>query len=362
MRVTVTRPQDLGESEVKLWREWQLQGKGLDNPFLAPEFAIAVSRVRDRCEVAVFEDDEGVAGFLPYERHGRSVARAIGLGVSDCQGVVPRPGLLIRPSAVLKPAGLSVWEFDHLLAWQAESSTAVRVGSPVMDISEGYQAYRDARRELSRPHIKPTERKARKMDRDFGGLRLEYGCRDTKMLELLMAWKSAHYRRTGAADRFGWPWVRRLVEESFETVSPEYGGLLVTLYAGDRPVCVDFGLRSRTVYGRWFAAYDAEFGTHSPGLVMLLKLAEAGAADGLHKIDLGKGNEPYKAYFASSEVALAEGWTARPSMRSAIYQARHAPSRAAKSFIKRHPELRRRARDARDNFNRIRRYGFRTAG
>lgn len=362
MRVSITRPAELGPAELSSWREWQLQGPGLDNPFLAPDFALAMERVRPNCEVAVFEDEEGVSGFLAYERRRNGIGRAIGLGVSDCQGVVFRPGSTVTPAALLGPAKLTVWEFDHLLASQAplDGRDYIRTGSPIMDLVDGYQSYRDARRSLARPTIKPTERKMRKLGREHGELRLDYDCRDPAMLRLLMKWKSAHYRRTGAADRFGWPWLCRLVEEAFDTRTPEYGGLLSTLYAGDTPVAIDFGLRSRRVYARWFAAYNGEFGQFSPGLIMLMRLADAAAADGLEKIDLGKGSEPYKSYFASSQIPLAEGWISRRSLRSALYRMRHAPPRAAKAFVKSHPELRRRARDIRDGFNRWRRYGLRS--
>ncbi|MFC4058773.1 GNAT family N-acetyltransferase [Planomonospora corallina] len=363
MRVTITRPDGLGAAELALWRSWQTPGSGLDSPFLAPDFALAIDRARRdvRVEVAVFEDDSGLAGFLPYERHGRAVGRAVGLGVSDCQGVVHRPGARPPLPAVLAAASLAVWEFDHLLAAQlpAHAPDAARAGSPVMDLSRGYDRYREGRRALTRSAIGGIERKDRKLGREHGALRLEYGCRDPEMLRLMMRWKSAHYRRTGAADRFAWPWVRRLVEESFATSTGEYGGLLSTLYAGDTPVAVEFGLRSGTVYERWFGGYDADaFGAYSPGLVMLLRFARAAAEHGIRTVDLGKGGEPYKEFFADAHLPVAEGWISRPCARAALYRARHVPPRIIRDYVKRHPDLRRRARETRDAVNRVRRYGF----
>ncbi|MBG0827425.1 GNAT family N-acetyltransferase [Planomonospora sp. ID67723] len=363
MRVTITRPGELGAAELALWRSWQIPGGGLDSPFLAPDFALAVDRARKgvRVEVAVFEDGAGPAGFLPYERHGRAVGRALGLGVSDCQGAVHRPGVRPPLPGVLEAASLAVWEFDHLLASQlpGHAPDAARTGSPVMDLSEGYDAYRDARRALTRSAISGVERKDRKLGREHGELRLEYGGRDPELLGLMMRWKSAHYRRTGAADRFGWPWVRQLVEEAFAASTEEYGGLLSTLYAGETPVAVEFGLRSGTVYERWFGGYDADaFGAYSPGLVMLLRFARTAAEHGVRTIDLGKGSEPYKEFFAGASIPLAEGWLARRSARAALYRARHVPPRIIRNYVKSHPDLRRRARDTRDAVNRVRRYGF----
>jgi CelD/BcsL family acetyltransferase involved in cellulose biosynthesis len=91
--------------------------------------------------------------------------------------------------------------------------------------------------------------------------------------------------------------------------------------------------------------------------VMLLRFAEEAARHGVQRIDLGKGEEGYKQLFASYDLPLAEGWLARPSAVATAYHVRHAPPRAARAFLKRHPELRRRYRSTANAVNRVRRYG-----
>lgn len=354
---------DLEAGELELWRSWQYLTPGLDSPFLSPEFALAIDRLRDDCAVLVATDDEGPLGFLPLERPRRGVVRAMGMGVSDAQGMVTRPGASLTLGEVFSGADAAVFEYDHLVACQVPPTTphVRRVGSPAMDLSRGYADYRDARRGLTKSAISGVERKDRKLGRERGALRLEYDSRDPEMLELMMAWKSAHYRRTGAPDLFRLDWARRLVRESLDTVTTDYAGLLSVLRAGDEPVAIEFGLRSRTQYERWFGGYDVRLGGYSPGLVMLLRFAEEAARHGVQRIDLGKGEEGYKQFFASYDLPLAEGWLARPSAVATAYYVRHAPPRAARAFLKRHPELRRRYRTTADTVNRIRRYGLTSA-
>lgn len=361
MRVTVVRPDDLGLAEIDLWRAWQSPESGLDNPFLSPEFTLAVARARHGCEVAVFEDGSGIAGFLPYERHGRGPSRALALGVADCQGVVHRPDVRISPLSLLELTGMAIWEFDHLLASQVPhtANAVLRMGSPVMDLTGGYEEYWSSRRAMTRSTIRAIERKSRKLSREHGTLRFEYDCRDPAILRQMMRWKSDHYRRTGAADRFSWPWVRQLVEDTFATRTANYGGLLSALYVEDRPIAITFGPCSRTVCASWFASHDQSFHNYSPGLIALMHVAKAAAAAGIRMIDLGKGNEPFKEHFATSHIPIAEGWFDRSSARALLYRAWRTPPRAARQFIKSRPVLRRHARELRDAFNRMRRYGFR---
>lgn len=359
MEISTLALGDLDERDLELWREWQYLTPGLESPFLAPDFALAIDRLREGCFVVVARDDDGPLGFLPLERPRPRVVRAIGMGVSDAQGVVHRPGRPVPVERLVAVASASVFEYDHLVATQLPTRAphARRVGSPAMDLSRGYAEYREARRGLTKSAFSSVERKDRKLGRERGALRLEYDSRDPEMLELMMAWKSAHYRRTGAPDLFRDEWARELVRDSLHTVTPSYAGLMSVLYVADEPVAVEFGLRSRTQYERWFGGYDAALGGYSPGLVMLLRFAQAAAEHGLQRIDLGKGEEGYKQFFASYDLPLAEGWLSRPSGVAAAYHVRHAPTRAARAFLRRHPELRRRYRSTANTVNRLRRYG-----
>jgi CelD/BcsL family acetyltransferase involved in cellulose biosynthesis len=126
------------------------------------------------------------------------------------------------------------------------------------------------------------------------------------------------------------------------------------LYAGDRPVAAHFGIRSETVLSWWFPAYDVDCSRYSPGLVLLLRLAEAAAAAGILQVDLGKGHEAYKESFKSADVEVAEGWVERPSAGAAVRWAQRTPPRLARELVVRHPSLRRAARRTRDHLGHLR--------
>ena len=46
MKVTIIHPSELGPSELDQWRAWQATRLEWQNPFLAPEFTLAVGRAR----------------------------------------------------------------------------------------------------------------------------------------------------------------------------------------------------------------------------------------------------------------------------------------------------------------------------
>jgi CelD/BcsL family acetyltransferase involved in cellulose biosynthesis len=149
VRFEILRPGELGESELTRWRALQDATPVLANPFLSPEFTLAVGLFRTDARVAVLSDGDGIAGFLPFERHTLGVGRPIGAGLTDCQGLIGPSGLDFDVRALLRACHLSVWEFDHLLAEQAAFAPyhAETRSEPVMDLSEGFEAYADGAKE-----------------------------------------------------------------------------------------------------------------------------------------------------------------------------------------------------------------------
>jgi CelD/BcsL family acetyltransferase involved in cellulose biosynthesis len=261
MRIDVVRPDELGEAELRRWRDLQAATPTLANPFLSPEFTLAVGRFRTDARVAVLSDDTGIAGFFPHERRALGIGRPIGAGLTDCQGLIAPSALDLDPRALLRACRLSVWEFDHLLADQAAFApyhAETRV-EPVMDLSAGFAAYAEGARQRSPKTIKTVRYKERKLGRDVGEVSYVFSERDPAELRRLMDWKSAQYRRTGRTDRFAEPWIVALVEHLHETGV----GVLSVLRAGDRPISAHLGLRVGTVMAGWFPAYDLEFGKYS---------------------------------------------------------------------------------------------------
>ncbi|MEV0175952.1 GNAT family N-acetyltransferase [Streptomyces sp. NPDC050803] len=346
MDISVHRPGELTAADRTAWTAMQskahLHGSPeLANPFLSPEFALAVGRCRRGVRIAVVREDGEPAAFFPYQRTAAGVGRAIGLGVSDAQGLVHRPGFTWDARELLRACGLAVWEFDHLVEGQspfAERATGT-FPSPVMDIDQGYEAYLAQLRAGSPKFTRTTLAKERKLGRDHEGVRYVHDERDPAALRALMDWKSAQYRRTGRSDRFAQEWITRLVQQLFHTRSESFAGILSVLYADGKPVAAHFGLRSERVLACWFPAYDPAFSKYSPGLVLHLRMAEAAAADGIAYLDLGRGQKEYKDSLKTRELSVSEGWVTRRHPVAVGHRARRAPVRALRNTVQTRPEL-----------------------
>ena len=106
--------------------------------------------------------------------------------------------------------------------------------SPIIDLSNGFDAYYE-KLGTQAPQLSatPTERKARKLEREAGELGFVADSDDITAFRSLLAWKSAQYRRTGQFDIFAWSWVTGLIEALFSTRGGYFSGLFSVLYAAN---------------------------------------------------------------------------------------------------------------------------------
>ncbi|OEJ35410.1 cellulose biosynthesis protein CelD [Streptomyces subrutilus] len=334
-------PADMSPADLRLWSALRARTAPVANPFMSPEFSQAVGRVRPGARVAVVRQDGEPAGFFPFERGRWGRGRAIGLGVSDCQGAVLHPDVHVDPHQLLRASRLSVWEFNHLESGQnlfLPFATG-RYASPVIDLSGGYTHYENLLRTRSRTFLKSTRAQERRLARRIGPLRFVFDERNPTALRTLVAWKSAQYRRTGRRDRFAQEWINNLVHILAATDTPGCSGLLSALYAGERLVAAHFGLRSRTVLSYWFPAYDRDVAPFSPGLVLHLRIIEAAAAAGIDLLDLGRGDASYKDHLKTRELTVHEGALLRRSPGAALHWLSREPARAVRRFVSERPHL-----------------------
>ncbi|MFE0173929.1 GNAT family N-acetyltransferase [Streptomyces sp. NPDC059002] len=346
MNITVHRPGELTAADRLAWTALQskahLNGSPeLANPFLSPEFALAMGQARRGVHIAVVREDGEPVAFFPFQRTITGVGRAIGLGLSDCQGLVHRPGFTWDARELLRACGLAVWEFDHLTSGQEPfgAGASGTFPSPVIDLDQGYEAYLAQLHENHAKFIRRTLTKQRRLVRDHGTVRYVHDERDPEVLTTLMRWKSAQYRRTGRSDRFAHPWITQLVRRLFHTRSDSFAGILSVLYAADVPVAAHFGLRTERIIVNWFPAYDPSYAKYSPGLGLHLRMAEAAAADGIAHLDLGRGQKAYKDSLKTRELAVSEGWVALRHPVAFGHRARRAPLRALRNTVVSRPEL-----------------------
>ena len=85
----------------------------------------------------------------------------------------------------------------------------------------------------------------------------------------------------------------------------------------------------------WFPSYDADLAKFSPGLIRDLEHIKAAAAQGVHRVDYGKGMTGQKEYLMSAASQVAVGsvdlrplaGTVRRQLRRAYQWARNSPLR-----------------------------------
>lgn len=308
MHVELIPGKQLTAEQCARWAETQSSNPALGSPYFRPEFTQVVAAVRDDVEVAIVADEQGTQAFFPFQRVGRSSARPVAGRISDFQGLIAPTGFRCDPLQLLAGCQLSSWRFDHLLCSQSDFAPYMWTysESPYVELTGGYSQYlKDRKSQTS--EIATTERKLRKMEREVGPLRLEWNSTNRDDLQTLLRWKGDQYQRTGVRNLFTFDWIQAFFERLLQHQTPGLSGLLSCLYAGDRLVAAHLGMSSQHVLHWWFPSYDRELSKYSPGLGMILKIAEAAHEHGITRIDFGKGDEDYKFKFATGSDRVAEG-------------------------------------------------------
>ncbi len=324
MKITRIHAAELDAPLCRRWRALQAANPALVNPYFSVEYTQSVAAVRDDVFVGVIEADGEVQGFFPHQRKSAQVAGPVGGRLSDYQGVIAADGFQFDAEALVRACGLKIWDFDHLVAAQSsfEPYASVRDESPIMAIGDGFQRYLEQRKAAGSQRLTQLQRKGRKFERELGALRFEVHSHDPKAFAQVLQWKSEQCRRTGVPDFMTWGWTTAMLEQIWARDSAAFAGMLSVLWHEDDVVAAHFGMRSETVCHWWFPTYNDAYAKHSPGGILLLRLAEAMAAAGLRHIDLGKGEDAYKPAFATDAIPLLEGSVMLPSWATTLRRTR----------------------------------------
>lgn len=342
MRVSLVRPGELGQTEIAAWRSMQRATPSLANPFLSPEFAVIVDRFRPSTQVAILMEGQSITGFFPFQRRQAGLGVPICGWLTPCQGLVHAPGVEWDARELLRKCRLSAWQFDNLIASQRPFGGyhAALALSPVIDLADGFAAYYSRLRAKSPRFCRELARRARKLAREVGELRIATDTCDADLLRKLLAWKSEQYRRTSHVDRFERPWLVGLLDALLATRSDQFTAVLSGLYAGSTPVAAQFGLRTEDLLVGWFTGHDTRFRKYSPGLIQLMHLTEELAVNGVHTIDMGAGAKNYyKETLKSRDILVAAGIVTDRSVLGTLHRVRHTCARWPAHTIHQHPSL-----------------------
>ncbi|WP_199200589.1 GNAT family N-acetyltransferase [Alkalicaulis satelles] len=316
MRLFETSMAALCARDRELWRAYAAPDGRLVSPYLLPEFADLVDAERGDVRVVIAGDAARPAGFFACHCGPDGVIRPVGAPLSDYQGFVGRPGLELDERAIMNVLGAHALVYDNWTG-AAPGKVRTREGSQIIDLTAGPDAWLCNRRNLHRAHFKKLDQRARKAGREFGPAQIVFGDPNGERYEALKAWKSAQYRTSGLLDLFDVPWIEGVFARTAARAFGPFRGMVASLYLGEELAAVEIGLCAGSVYHSWIPAYDPRFASVSPGLLLLNGIIANSEALGLTRIDLGKGEQDYKRYYADYAAPLSAGRLMRPCMAAA---------------------------------------------
>jgi CelD/BcsL family acetyltransferase involved in cellulose biosynthesis len=317
-KADIIHPSELTDTEIVAWLKLQSGAPELGSPLLGPGFALAVGAVRPDARVAIWREGRRSAGFLGFHRAGGGFARPIGAPFSDYQALISGPGFPPAHQA-LEAAGLHGMRLTGLVDPHGVFPAALEpVAAHRIDLSAGCGGYLESLRAGSRNRWRNFKRYSRRLSGEVGPLELRAPDRSEETFEILLDWKRRQLAGTGLHDFTAAAWVRALMQRLFETGGRAFGGLMITLYAGDRPVAAHFGVRQGGWYHPWLGAYDPDLAGFSPGTVHQVLAAAAAAGIGVHTYDLGPRADRSKAAFANQAVTVGEGVVAGDGLSATL--------------------------------------------
>jgi CelD/BcsL family acetyltransferase involved in cellulose biosynthesis len=305
----LTRPAQLAPSEISLWDRLQRQNDEFESPYFRHEFMQTVDAIRDDVEIAVVEEGGKAIGFFPFQRSPLNLGQPVAGRLNDFHGVLLPRGFRIDARQLIRATNLASWDFDHFVGDQPSFLAGRKdvVESAYIDMPQGYAAYCEENKRSGSEIIRKTISRQRKFEREVGGLNFELNTtRPDEVLATLIAWKVAQFERTGYMNLFAFDWTSNLLRKLL-TGHLSLSGVLSALWHNDQPVAISYKLRSFHIAHAWFIAYNPEFSTYSPGMILMLKVLDSLAAQGVKRLHLGSGDQRFKDSLSNGSVPVSMG-------------------------------------------------------
>jgi len=305
------------------WRKLRDGQPELATPFLAPEFIQCVAAARPGVQVMVVSDCQGLALVAPFYRQSRTTAGPVADTFSDIEGAIIRPGFRPNVTQLMRAARLTRWQFRRWLAHQTMFTqyAACQYGNPLIDLSNGWDAYYRERRAAGSELWKKTAQKKRRIERSIGEIRFDFHQKDFQQLELVLQWKRHWTDAKGIYNPIGEPWHRELLRNLLHCHTDRFGSGIASLFVNDQFIAGIFYVRDGARASLWISGFDPEFGAYTPGMVCYYELLRAAPEHGLFLFEEGCGDEFFKTRLSSKYELLAEGeisrWPGVSSVRRA---------------------------------------------
>lgn len=315
MRLETIHPKELGSETLAQWRALQHASINLQSPYLTPDWAQLVGAARDDVRVCIIDDG---AGFFAAQRLSRFTAMGAGAPVSDYNAIVANADLRVDAGALCKALKVGRIDLTHVPEGPTPLSAIGAEGSWIAETSGGRDLYEAALKQRRNEFVRQTDKKGRKFAKECGYIEFRASAPKHAAFEQLLNWKNAQLKRTGQPDIWATPWVRKVLDATFEQRAGHFGGVLFSLSIEQRLIAAAYCLRAGKVLHFWVVAHDSEYDSYSPG-VQLARWAIGWAAEnGIAEVDFGPGDYQYKRQLSTTQRMLSYGVVSGISMSGAV--------------------------------------------
>jgi CelD/BcsL family acetyltransferase involved in cellulose biosynthesis len=309
VRVDVSNLNELSDTLAQRWRELQAVTPAFLSPLLGPDFASFIARYRPDSKVAIGYIDGTAIAFFAFHAAANGYVRAIGAPFCDYQAIVSDPNVVINGPDFLQQAGIASLSCSSLSdpngLFDTRSMTPIETYR--IDCGDGGDVLIEALRAANPKWAKNLRRLGNKMERELGPIRLVGSDTNQASFDALMSIKVAQFHQTGVTNVLRPKWVETFMHDLFSQQSHLFGGCLLSLYAGDKFVAGQFGVRLGDWFHPWIASTCPVSHPYSPGIIFLSETIKKAQSLGLRIIDLSGGHGHYKGQFCRTPYVAHSG-------------------------------------------------------
>lgn len=308
LSVEIIGTEALTPAERALWLGWTAASPAYESPFFHPDFTAVAGRAAPGARLAVLHRNGTVVGFLPHQRRG-GAAQPLGAPLNDYHAVITGPDLDFSIDEAAELVGARSFTATGWTGPASEGEGRTRSRTLLADVTRGWDAYYADRKGAFGKFFKDKERARRSFERDLGPIRIETATADLSHFDRLIELKQAQYQRTRRHDIFACGWTVGMLRGLLTHNGADFGARLAVMYAGDRAMAYELGLRGGGHYHFWLPAYEADAARYSPGMLLSMETMKARAAEGQGGglYDFGFEGEAYKKYFCDLDRQVWEG-------------------------------------------------------